>query len=160
LYKKNDGWLFFTQLSTDRFKFTMAILRHNTYETYDRFMLMDFVTSHSGSYYDFERLDYFEVPTSIYLNGEIFRFVISLGTSKNQHQRELYNLLDFIGDLGGVFEILVSFFSFFIMPISEHSFILKALSKLFLARTSDAKLFVKRSFLKPNQKYRFLSLKT
>jgi hypothetical protein len=59
------------------------------------------------------------------------------------HQREVYNLLDLIGDLGGVLEVIIAFFGLFIYPISEFSFFLTALERLFLARTVDKTLFKK-----------------
>jgi hypothetical protein len=59
------------------------------------------------------------------------------------HTREAYGFLDLIGDLGGVLEVLVGFLGFFMMPLSEHSFVLKALNKMFLARTYDTNLFKK-----------------
>jgi hypothetical protein len=40
-------------------------------------------------------------------------------------------------------EVLVSILGIFILPISEHSFILKALNKLYLARTTDKNMFKK-----------------
>ena len=57
------------------------------------------------------------------------------------HSREVYNLLDLMGDLGGIIEVLIFGCSFFVTPISEHSFILKALKKLFLAKTVHKELF-------------------
>ena len=59
--------------------------------------------------------------------------------------------MDLIGDLGGVMEILTVLCGFFIFPISEHSFILKALESLYLGRTKDKRLF-KRSNLKRKNK--------
>jgi hypothetical protein len=51
-----------------------------------------------------------------------------------------FNLL---GDLGGVKELIVLIFGIFLLPISEHSFILKAAKFLFIARTSNTNLFMK-----------------
>jgi len=50
-------------------------------------------------------------------------------------------LLDLLGDLGGVTEIVMLSFGFLMYPLSEHSFILKAAKKLFLARTNDHEMF-------------------
>jgi hypothetical protein len=46
-----------------------------------------------------------------------------------------------LGDLGGVFEVIMVFFGFIISPVSEHSFFLKSIKKLYYARTKDRKLF-------------------
>ena len=61
-----------------------------------------------------------------------------------KHTRIVYNFLDLLGDLGGVTEVIMIVFGFFIFPISEHSFIMKATQKFFLARTADKTIF-KRS---------------
>ena len=39
-------------------------------------------------------------------------------------------------DLGGVMEVIIFVFGIFLFPVSEFSFIMKALQKLYLARTS------------------------
>ena len=57
------------------------------------------------------------------------------------HSRESYDITDLIGDLGGVLEVMISAIGFFLFPISSHSFGLKILEKLFLARTNDKKIF-------------------
>jgi hypothetical protein len=43
---------------------------------------------------------------------------------------------DLLGDLGGVRELAIICFGIFLMPIAEHSFIMKAAKYLFFARTS------------------------
>ena len=46
-----------------------------------------------------------------------------------------------MGDLGGVFELTYTLFSFFIWPISEFIFHLRTLKRLFDVKTSDTDLF-------------------
>ena len=46
-----------------------------------------------------------------------------------------------MGDLGGVTEVLLICFNFLLLPISEHSFTLQAIRKLYMARTSDDTIF-------------------
>ena len=57
------------------------------------------------------------------------------------HERAIYSLLDLLGDLGGVTEVMMIVFCFVILPISEHSFVVKAMKKLYIARTKDTDLF-------------------
>ena len=52
-----------------------------------------------------------------------------------------YSFLDFLGDLGGVTEVIMLTFGFFLLPLSEHSFIVEATKKLYLAKTTNEKLF-------------------
>ena len=53
-----------------------------------------------------------------------------------EHERKIYNIIDIIGDLGGTLEIFTSLIAIFIIPISYFGFTLKALKKLYLARTN------------------------
>jgi hypothetical protein len=84
---------------------------------------------------------------------------ISLNPKENLHTREVYNIIDLIGNLGGVFEIIVKVLGLFFLPISSHSFVMKALEKLFLARTLDTSMFVKAKLENKNKKRKFRSLK-
>jgi len=45
-----------------------------------------------------------------------------------------YAFFDFIGDLGGVLEIILLAFGIFINPVAEHCFLLTAANNLFFAR--------------------------
>lgn len=53
----------------------------------------------------------------------------------------IYGFMDLLGDLGGVLEIVLITFGFFINNISEHSFYTNAISKLYKANTKDENLF-------------------
>jgi hypothetical protein len=46
-----------------------------------------------------------------------------------------------MGDLGGVMEVMIIVFGFFMQPVSENNFIIAAISKIYMARTSDNNLF-------------------
>ena len=58
-----------------------------------------------------------------------------------EHTRKSYGIINILGDLGGVFEILVMIFGLFICRIGEFSFYLEAIKKLYLAKTADAGFF-------------------
>jgi len=60
------------------------------------------------------------------------------------HTRKVYALFDAFGDFGGIKEVIMLVIGFLMAPISEHSFIVKAISKLYLARTSQPHIFEKR----------------
>ena len=49
--------------------------------------------------------------------------------------RAIYSLFDLLGDLGGVTEVLLIMFGAILYPISEHSFVMDAMKRFFLART-------------------------
>lgn len=61
-------------------------------------------------------------------------------------------MLDLLGDLGGVTEVIMICFGFMIYPISEHSFYMKAFKKLFIAKTSNEKLFIQKKLKSKQQK--------
>ena len=57
----------------------------------------------------------------------------------------MYNILDVLGDLGGIVEIIMIIFGFLLYPVSEHSFYLRASRMLFFARTKEEKIFEKNN---------------
>lgn len=64
-----------------------------------------------------------------------------LDHEKSIHSRHIYGFIDFLGDIGGVLEVISFGFGLILLPISYHSFILKASRKFFMARTCDDNLF-------------------
>lgn len=67
--------------------------------------------------------------------------------------------MDFIGDIGGVSEVFIFMLGIFIIPFSKFSFVLKAVQKLFLAKTKDGNIFDQKGYFKSNGKRRFSTLK-
>ena len=51
------------------------------------------------------------------------------------HTRQIYGVMDLLGDIGGVLQIFVTVFSFVIQPIAEHSFQVSASESLFKVKT-------------------------
>ena len=58
-----------------------------------------------------------------------------------KYVRQVYGIFDLLGDLGGVTEVIMISFGIFLYSISEHSFHMTAIKKLFYARTSDTSMF-------------------
>jgi hypothetical protein len=71
----------------------------------------------------------------------VFAVSIYLDEEINSHSRKIYSLLDLLGDLGGASEVILICFGLIFYPISEFSFWLKALDKLYIAKTSNPHLF-------------------
>ena len=46
-------------------------------------------------------------------------------------------MLELVGDLGGVLEILILIFGVMLLPISEHSFVIKAISGACIYKLGD-----------------------
>ena len=49
--------------------------------------------------------------------------------------------MDVLGDIGGVYESLISIFGLFLFRISKHSFRINTIKKLFYVQTKDKGLF-------------------
>ena len=59
-----------------------------------------------------------------------------------EHKRKIFGWFGLLGKLGGITNIFMILLGGIMGPISEHSFILKASKKLFIARTKDSQIFL------------------
>ena len=96
-------------------------------------------------FYDFDKSVRKEQHTSVNNNipaakGALFQTILFVDSSMVVHTRKTYTLLNMIGELGGITKVIMFVFGFFLYPISEHSFTLKALKKLYLAKSSNPSL--------------------
>ena len=66
---------------------------------------------------------------------------IELSNVVVSHSRQVYNILDLLGYYGGLAEVVTVVFAFLVGPLAEHSFLLKAIKKLYFVKTSDSTLF-------------------
>ena len=60
-----------------------------------------------------------------------------------KHSRKIFGWFDLLGRLGGITNVMMILFGAFLFPIAEHSFVLKAAKKLWIARTRDPNMFKK-----------------
>ena len=51
--------------------------------------------------------------------------------------------MDLLGYYGGLAEVVTVFFAFLVGPVAEHSFLMKAIRKLYLIKTKNDHLFAK-----------------
>ena len=56
---------------------------------------------------------------------------------------ELNTILDLIGHIGGIYYIVENIFKFLFQSISEHSFKIKAMEKIFYAQAKSKRMFEK-----------------
>ena len=73
--------------------------------------------------------------------GNLFTTIIYLSDEMTFFSRQIYSILDLLGEFGGITEVVMLLSGFYLYSISEHSFVIKALQKLFIARTSNKRLF-------------------
>mgnify|MGYP001094581193 CR=1 FL=1 len=74
---------------------------------------------------------------------ELFECEIMLDEEEAKQHRTVYGILDLLGDVGGIMDILIIIFGVFLFPLSHHSFLDTATKKFFYARTKDDKDFGK-----------------
>ena len=108
-----------------------------------------------SDFYDVSKILKTETDISSYsglgfMEKVLFSTTLYIDTQAINHKRDIYNLLDLLGDLGGVTEVIMICLGIFINPVSEHSFIIKASKTIFLARSKNKNLF------KLNKKYQDL----
>ena len=65
----------------------------------------------------------------------------SIGDEEGINERTSYGLIDLFGDLGGILEILNLIGFALLGAYAEHSFLIKAFSKLYKVRTKVKGLF-------------------
>ena len=58
---------------------------------------------------------------------------LTLSNQTLEHHRNVFTFLDMLEDIGGILEIILKLTAILIIPISEHSFLTKAISKLYKA---------------------------
>lgn len=75
--------------------------------------------------------------------GEIYNSDTFLQAETISHSRRIYGILDLLGDLGGVTEVLALCFGFMLFPLSEFFFVLDATKQIFMAKTKNDKMFLK-----------------
>ena len=52
-----------------------------------------------------------------------------------KYTRIAYNLMDLLGDIAGIYELIIGFAGILFYRISEHSFIITVIKKMFLINT-------------------------
>ena len=71
------------------------------------------------------------------LGKHLYSALTFIDSEKTIHSRQVYNVLDFIGDLGGVLELMISIVGILVMPATEQLFTIKMASEVYMANTKD-----------------------
>jgi hypothetical protein len=64
----------------------------------------------------------------------LFSATVQVSRSEGEISRTVFNILDVIGQIGGLLESTSSLFLFLVSPIAKHSFLLKAIQALYLIK--------------------------
>ena len=73
--------------------------------------------------------------------GLLFINQVWLQSEITFNKRVIFGWFDLLGKLGGITNVMMLLFGFFLFGISEHSYVLKAAKKLFIARTRNSQMF-------------------
>ena len=91
---------------------------------------------------------------SLPLNKQLMQYYsVEILFAQNQltHERKIYGFLDVLGDFGGVAQVLETIAAFILAPIATHAYLSKAISKLYVAKTEDRRLFLKKRSQKSDE---------
>ena len=111
---------------------------------HDRLFNLKEFPSSKGLFYDIGHIIHRHLATVgvPFVNPNIlFKATIWQDNERVSHRREGYDLFGLLGDLGGITQIFYLIFGTILYPYSEHSFVVKALKKLYYARTRDNEIF-------------------
>ena len=119
------------------------LVRHNYIYSQENWLPM--FGEHKDKFFDISRTIKTEADIAHhhinFMDKILFQSKFFLDMQSINHNRSIYNLLDLLGDLGGVTEVIMAVLGIFLFPISEHSFIIKAAKIVFLAKTKDENMF-------------------
>lgn len=128
-------------------------LGENIVETWDNPMNIATPTMEDYWFSVFSKQKQYKVKE---LGPNIFELKFWLNNFGTKYNREVYNFLSILGDLGGVMEVIDVIIGFFILSISEFCYNLEVIGKLFFARTNDNDLLMTNS----DKKYKIQGLKS
>lgn len=122
----------------------VALLRRNKITTFDNKLMKLDSPSFDGEFFDVHSNQQSinkDVEANFYGERGILDVQFTMVGETIEHERQIYTFMDLIGNLGGVHDLILLLFSLFFGSISEHSYILKALEKLYLVKTKEKTIF-------------------
>ena len=67
---------------------------------------------------------------------------LAVSLNEKEYSREAFFLIDYLGTIGGIRDLLIQLLEVFVAPISEFFFVLNAISTLFIVKqTTETKVF-------------------
>ena len=93
--------------------------------------------TYSDSYYNSARFTDRHVQWSDDNTDLLVKINFFLSGLQKHYQRQVYGIIDLLGDLGGVLEVIMVVSGALLFPISEHHFTLQASKRMFLVRSEN-----------------------
>ena len=100
----------------------------NQYKTYDNYWLPNFVTKR-GQFYRISSTQESIWPLSDVNENNLFLWQINLDDVQKYYERNAYNILNYLGDVGGVNSIIIVVLSYLVKPFTSLTFNLYILKK-------------------------------
>lgn len=82
--------------------------------------------------------------------GQVYCLDMMLDPRVEMHTRQISNVLDLLGELGGVLDVMVLLVFFFVAPVAEHSYFMAVFNKLYLAKTKSSNVFKNKKYQQEN----------
>ena len=147
-----------SMLNTDFIKRLIITLKENVIVCYDSLLWYGLET-YTGTFFVFDEilnneshLDHVKEEDNFNLfeifddDSDIIYYESNMYRAQYQqiYERDVYSMLDFLGDLGGVSGIFITMFGLICFPYAEYAYNLKMTKNLFKARTTDRHLLVNK----------------
>ena len=94
----------------------------NLYESFNSYFNIFDDPTYEGEFYNIEKLRKDSLAQQNWDKDAIYWNSFVLNNKEFHHERSIYGLMDLIGELGGVKEILVSIIGLIMLPISSFGF--------------------------------------
>ena len=118
---------------------TKLSLRFNRLLTMDDYFGLGSFYDHPNGYLDVGQVDKdfsLRPMTDATSGGRMyFQTLAVLSSNEQVHQRRMYNILDVLKDIGGLSIFIIGFFGMMIRPWAAFHYMIKAMQKLYRART-------------------------
>ena len=129
------------------------MLRENQIETEDVLLQLGVNGVNDWTFFDLAWVEMRRdlIENDFYFNPNIlYSAQIFLDDIIIEHSRSIYGIIDFLGDIGGILEILSMFVHFFIFNYAVHKFIQTAARKIFQVQTKKHHHFKNKSLKRQN----------
>ena len=136
-------------LKTDRSHYSEVNLRLNEGNMYDGFLSMHISSSKVFWLDFFSASDYTFSKTS---TTPLLQQDFGVTSTGLRHHRKPFSIWGFFAYIGGIVSILMILFNWCVGPFARHGFLVRAMKRLYYARTPDKRLLQERS--EDNYRYR------
>ena len=119
--------LTFNGFNTRDLKVNNVRIRKNEVNLFDSIWFSIGIPTFEGIFYDTANNDLVYANQAGIYKDVLYEMYVLAEKEGLFHQREVYSLIELIGDLGGVIEIFILLLIFIVNPITEYSFTMKAL---------------------------------